>query len=51
MEQSYLVEDNRPLESFQYQLEEFAKSMREDREPIASGKEVRKVVEVLSAVS
>jgi UDP-N-acetyl-2-amino-2-deoxyglucuronate dehydrogenase len=46
-----LVEDNRSLESFKNQLEEFVRSIREEREPIASAKEVRKVVEVLSAVT
>ncbi|MFX0202134.1 MAG: Gfo/Idh/MocA family protein [Candidatus Hodarchaeota archaeon] len=46
-----IVEDNRPLESFKYQLEEFVQSIREGREPIASAKEVRKVVEVISAVT
>jgi predicted dehydrogenase len=45
-----LVEDNKPLESFKNQLREFVMSIREDREPLTSAKDVRKVVEVLSAV-
>ncbi len=46
-----LVEDDRPLESFKNQLEEFVSSIQESREPIASAKEVRKVVEVMNAVT
>ncbi len=51
MDGKILVEDNRPLESFKSQLEEFVMSIREHREPEASAKEVRKVVEVISAVT
>jgi len=46
-----IVEDERPLESFKGQLREFVTSIREDREPIASGRDVRAVVKVLTAVT
>jgi predicted dehydrogenase len=44
-----LVEDSRPVESFKFQLKEFVMSIWEDREPMASARNVRKTVEVLSA--
>lgn len=44
-----IVSDDRQVESFKGQIEEFAASIRERREPIASGTDVRKVVEVLTA--
>lgn len=48
---STIVEDEKPLESFKRQLLEFAVSIREKRAPIASGRDVRALVKVLSAVT